>query len=275
LLNTKKSLEWSPVVSTTWQTKDYPHAIISASQSLYNSQFGENSRVAILNKTNGQIMKENLSLNDPITMDIDSIKSLLYIVDEKHVNIFNFQLISQYLWKLPMKPKSYSWFRGFKVSKEIIYLTVQSLNQIFICQSSDGKLIESLGKNAADEKPGFFNSPRGVTVDNNFLYVCDLQNHRVQILNLEKGNFVNQWGGVENESEIRGQFRAPWSIVYEKCDEIFYIGDSCSVQLFFKNGECIQRLSELMGRILGLCVMDDRLYVSDSDNKRILIFRSL
>jgi len=82
-----------------------------------------------------------------------------------------------------------------------------------------------------------------------------------------------------------------YSIYYCLEDEIFYIGDSCSVQLFTKDGICQQRIGEKgaksddclaekggnriyrVERVYGMRVINDRLFVCDLDNQRIQIFR--
>jgi len=71
------------------------------------------------------------------------------------------------------------------------------------------------------------------------------------------------------------------SIYYNLLEEIFYIGDRYSVQIFTKDGNCQQRIGDQnsgnkmnqFNRIYGICVMNDQLYVSDYNNKRVQIFR--
>jgi len=112
------------------------------------------------------------------------------------------------------------------------------------------------------------------------IYICDCDNHRIQILTKDKGIFVMQWGSGE-ESTDQGQFSNPMSIYNNLGEEIFYVGDNWSVQLFEKDGNCIQRLGQdISGNsmnqfhwITSLCVMDDRLYVCDHVNQRIQIFQ--
>jgi len=95
----------------------------------------------------------------------------------------------------------------------------------------------------------------------------------------ETGTFSHIWGSTQ--STEKGQFGTPYSIFYERIDEIFYIGDSCSVQLYTKDNVCIQRIGDVdtgseMNQfcgIYGLCVKDENLYVSDWSNQRIQVFR--
>jgi len=129
-------------------------------------------------------------------------------------------------------------------------------------------------------KNGEFNHPKGITVDNKYIYICDKANHRIQILVKDNGNFVSKWGNEKRSTE-HGLFAFPFSIYYDLPEDLVYIGDLSSVQSFRKDGSCIQRLGDKEHGIkmnqfimvFGICVMDDRLYISDNDNKRTQIFK--
>jgi len=62
---------------------------------------------------------------------------------------------------------------------------------------------------------------------------------------------------------------------------MIYIGDRFSLQLFSKDCVCRQRIGshkvgngmDEFSRIYGICIVNDELYVSDSNNRRIQIFR--
>jgi len=82
----------------------------------------------------------------------------------------------------------------------------------------------------------------------------------------------------------RRLFDFPYSIYYDCGEDIIYVGDISSVQLLTKeDGICFQRIgSRRIGKLMnefncvyGIWIMDNRLYVSDHGNKRILIFKSI
>jgi len=207
--------------------------------------------------------------------------SNLYIADNTHIVILNLKLETLSSWKLPKEPPSVSFFRGLKVNGETIYLTVQGLHQFFLCTSHDGKLLKEFGTVVSSSKDGEFQSPLGLTVDNKFIYICDCWNHRVQILIKENGSYFSKWGNGRPSSE-QGQFDHPRSIYNYLSEELIYVGDYKSVQLFRKeDGICIQRIGDKkLGNqmsqfwdVYGICVMDDRLYISDFHNRRIQIFK--
>jgi len=115
-------------------------------------------------------------------------------------------------------------------------------------------------------------------VNNNTLYICDSFNHRIQSLNKNHFSFCTQWGshGTDN-----GQFRYPESIC--NWENILYVGDNVSVQLFTSEGTFLSRLGDKkvgnkkgqFQQAWGLCCVRDRLYVSDRLNSRIQVFQRM
>jgi len=130
-------------------------------------------------------------------------------------------------------------------------------------------------------KEGQYHDPRGLTVNNKYAYICDCENHRIQVILKENGTFINQWG--DSYSTDFGKFVFPYSIFLDLLDEIFIIGDSSCVQFFTSNGLCLQRLGEALlpgnklnqfDSIYGICTLDGCLFVSEYTNQRIQIFKS-
>jgi len=202
----------------------------------------------------------------------------LYIADDTHVTILNLKLEILSSWRLPTTSKTI--LRGLKVDEKILYLTMSNVHQIFICNSQDGKVLNKWGNVEYGSNKCEFYRPTGLTVDDKYVYICDQLNHRIQILTKDKGIFFTQWGSGK-EGTDQGQFNAPYSIYNHLSEEIFYIGDVCSVQMFTKEGICIQRLGDKeygnkrnqFNYVDGLCLINDRLYVSDTNNQRIQIFK--
>jgi len=173
--------------------------------------------------------------------------------------------------------KFFVFFRGIKADGQVLFLTIYEYHQIFVCNSQDGKVVNKWGTETMSSKQGEFNYAMGITADNQNLYICDCDNHRVQILTKNTGLFVTQWG---SDGRDLGYFRYPFSIYHCLIEDMFYIGDNYSIQLFSPDGYCHQRIggrikgpkmSEFSG-VYGVCVIDDQLYVSDYENARIQIF---
>jgi len=137
--------------------------------------------------------------------------------------------------------------------------------------------LQQWGSLRSGEKPGEFSYPGGLAVNSQYVYICDYNNHRIQLLTKESGKYFSQWGtGLPNQA-AEGQFYYPLCISYSRSEGIFYVGDRVSVQLFWRDGRCIQRLGGnsfgALDWVYGICVIDEKLYVSDSQNQRILIFQ--
>jgi len=259
---------WEAMACTSW-TQQAPNGLLTFQHNIYLSKL---SSVVTCN-TNGEIIQESL-LKSTSGIDINEKNSMLYLVNRTHVTLLNLKLEHISSWRLPKEPGG-GLFLGLKVDGHILYLTIDSRHQIFLCNSQDGKILQEFGTVKCGFKDGEFNHPFGVSVDNTYIYICDTLNNRVQIFKKENRNYFSKW----QPPNIK--FNYPYSIYNYLPEDIIYVGDDCSVQLFKKDGVCIQRLGgDIRGNqmhqfdvVFGMCVLDDRLYVSDNYNNRIQIFK--
>jgi len=271
---------WSRLPEASWETTGYPYGIINYNHQVYlcNHDYGLSHLLSIYNP-NGETIKENRSLQHPSGIDIDQKNLLIYIAHKAQITILNLNLELISSWDLPVGSKESFTFRGLKLDDTILYLTINGIHQIFLCNPSDGNVLKKWGNVPKSALQGEFNCPNGITVDDMYCYICDCKNHRVQVLFKENGNFYSQWGNG-NKNKKFGQFNSPLSIYTDFKDEIIYIGDTFSVQMFLKDGICLQRLGgEVKGDrstefhyVFGIYVMNDQLFVSDGNNKRIQVF---
>jgi len=196
--------------------------------------------------------------------DIHLYKNNLYIVDSKQVAVCNleFKLLSSF----PIPHSGWS----LKAENDLIYLTQSDMNQVCV-YAKNGEVKNTIGSTEPSKKPREFNEPRGITLNESNLYVCDTWNHRIQVLFTTDYSLFKQWG-----SEGRGQkeFTRPTGICYS--EDIVYVGDVCSVQLFDSDGKFIQKMGDWEGQeegqfncAWGLCVVNNRLYINDTANNRI------
>jgi len=270
-------IAWEKTPFTSWLPRDAQRGITYFQKQFYTCA----PYVQTCNKNGEFIQKQKrLSFAYQSGIDIDENNSIIYIADYSHVTRLNLKLESLSEWKLPgTQDSSWSTFRGIKVDGNTLYLSIQNVHQIFVCNGEDGNILRIFGSTEKSPKDGEFNTPYGLTLNNKFLYICDRMNHRVQILTNENGIYVSKWGTGKQSTE-QGQFDNPISIYNHVSEDLIYVGDRISVQLFRKSA-CIQRLGDnKYGRqitsfraVYGICVVDDRLYVSDSNNLRILIFK--
>jgi len=160
----------------------------------------------------------------------------------------------------------------------MIFCTIPNLNQVFI-YTMDGKVKDTIGTTEASLRLGEFHDPRGLTLDRNFLYICDSYNHRIQ--KITKKNYFpsHSWGGRGKGSM---KFNKPAEIHYY--EDILYVGDVYCLQLFTCEGIFLQKLGSQhpagVGKgefrcVWGICVIQNLLYVSDRLNNRIQVFKIL
>jgi len=116
-----------------------------------------------------------------------------------------------------------------------------------------------------------FFSPAGITVDEKYLYVCDKDNNRVQVLDKENGTFIRYF------EDRKRNFLRPQSILLH--DDFICVGDQDGIQLFTReSNKCVQILGKKGGGIgefdtvAGICIVGDKLYAADFRNKRIQVW---
>jgi len=172
-------------------------------------------------------------------------------------------------WDLPKENNESVGGLDLKVDKEQIYFTLQKFHYVYLF-NINGKEIKKFGKKEKSKENGEFNDPAGITVNEKYLYVCDYSNHRVQILDKENGNFIDQWKCGQRF------FNCPQSILlYEY---LFYVGDENGIQVFTKDSRCIQLIGNSgsgegeFGRVTGLCFVHDKLYIVDQVNNRMQVW---
>jgi len=247
-----------------------PLGIITDGQFIYTCDHSSTFSCLHVHDLNGQIVQKiKPTLSRP--SGIDFYQNLLYIIDQQKISIFNNQL--QLLSSFPIQSKSFGW-NNLKVDNNLIYTTIYKQHQIFI-YTREGNLNKTLGSIKESSEIGEYDTPCGLTVDKKILYICDNFNHRIQSLSKVDYSFYKQWGerGVNN-----GQFEYPYSIFH--WENILYIGDYYSLQLFTCDGTFVQRIGKSEpGRGIGefndscgACVLGDQVYVTDRQNCRIQVF---
>ena len=152
---------------------------------------------------------------------------------------------------------------GIAIDKmDNIYVSSEHKLQKF---TSSGKLIKCVGQRG--RKAGEFDNPRGVTLYNNQLYVCDRNNNRIQVFDLDL-NFVGF---------INFQFNRPVDIKFDTTGNM-YVADcgNNKVQVMNLSDNLIRSLDqEGEGRLngpTGLHIADRFVYVSDVTNNCIAVY---
>ena len=83
--------------------------------------------------------------------------------------------------------------------------------------TSRGELIKCTGEKG--KKEGEFDDPRVLTLYDNKMYVCDYNNHRIQIFDLDL-NFVRSIG---SRGKGRVEFNAPFDVKFDTAGNMYVV----------------------------------------------------
>ena len=155
-------------------------------------------------------------------------------------------------------------------------ITIDDIDNIYVSSrhklqkfTSNGELIKCIGKE------GEFNFPRGVTLHDNQVYVCDSDNHRIQVFDLNL-NFLRSIG---SRGKGRGEFNEPYDVKLDTAGNI-YIPDfnNSRVQVLDNSGHFIRTLGDegerKLGRPSGLHIADKYVYISDYGDNCIVVYET-
>ena len=119
-------------------------------------------------------------------------------------------------------------------SDDNIYVTSKHMLQKF---TRSGDLKASVGDKQANVKYNRFNDPRGVTIHQNQVYVCDRNNHRIQVFDFEL-NFVKSIGSY---GQGMGEIDTPYDVKFDKAGNMYIVElGNKRVQVMNASGQCIR-----------------------------------
>ena len=139
--------------------------------------------------------------------------------------------------------------------------------------TSSGKLIKCIGKHG--KKEGEFDDPRGVTLYDNQVYVCDHYNHRIQVFNCD----LNFFRSIGSHGNGRREFNEPLDIKFDTAGNM-YVADfgNWRVQVLDTSGQFIRAFGQERGGKLrwplGLHIVDKYVYVSDWSGSCIVVYET-
>lgn len=189
------------------------------------------------------------------------VKKVLGSVRGKHDNQFN-------------HPR-----RLFVDSRGWLYVSDTGNGRIQIFNAED-ESVRQIGNKG--NKCGEFDSPHGLFVDKEFLYVADARNHRVQVLRLADGAWIRTIG---REGRGDGQFRYPSDLCVDTSRQFLYVTDKWNhrVCVLSVDGAFIRNIGNGHGHAEGhfnypsaVCIDSNSrvLYVCDTYNHRIQLFHA-
>ena len=148
-----------------------------------------------------------------------------------------------------------------------IYVSSEHKLQKF---TSSGELIKCVGQKGSGKED--FDDPRGVTLYNNHVYVCDRRNDRIQVLNLDL-NFVHS---IVSSGKGRCEFNEPFDIQFDNAGNM-YIAEYCNkrVQVMDINGCFLREFGQ--ERLKGpsaIRIINRFVYVSDFNGHCIVVYET-
>ena len=151
-----------------------------------------------------------------------------------------------------------------------IYVSSEHKLQKF---TSSGELIKCVGGRGGKE--GEFDDPRGVTLYDNQVYVCDCNSHRIQVFDLD----LNVVRSIGSRGKGRGEFDAPLDAKFDTAGNMYVADYSNSrVQVLDSSGHFIRAFGEEGEGILcnpsGLHIADKHVYVSDYGGDCIVVYET-
>ena len=170
------------------------------------------------------------------------------------------------------RPEQMIYPTGVAVDRDDnVYVTSEHKLQKF---SRDGRLIKTVGRRG--NKEGEFNVPRGVRLHNGQVYVCDKDNHCIQMFDYEL-NFIRTIG-----SRLLGKedFNKPYDLDFDAKGNT-YVADygSNRIQVLDASGQFIRRFGheEGEGRLeepTAVHIIGQIVYVSDNHHHRIAVYET-
>ena len=148
-----------------------------------------------------------------------------------------------------------------------IYVSSEHKLQKF---TSTGELIKCVGQRGGKE--GEFNVPRGLTLRDNLVYVCDINNNRIQVFDLDL-NFVRSIG---SRGSGRGEFDRPFDVKFDTAGNM-YVAEwgNKRVQVMDSSGRFIREFGRgKLSRPSGLLIADKYVYVSDFFGSCIVVYET-
>jgi len=164
-----------------------------------------------------------------------------------------------------------------KIDCDRLFFTLKNSHQVFIYKLN-GEEIGRFGGFQFGKKPGEFSSPSGLTVNHQYLYICDTFNHRIQKLDKKNGTFMKQFG---TKGICNGQLTCPTYIHFDRIGELLYIGDMMRISVFDQNGLFIRYLGKGshegngLGEFrlpMGICAAGPKVCILDWGNSRVQVF---
>ena len=149
--------------------------------------------------------------------------------------------------------------------KDNIYVSSSHKLQKF---TSSGELIKCVGQRGSKE--GEFDDPRGVTLYNNHVYLCDRKNDRIQVFDLDL-KFIRS---ISSCGKGKCEFYEPLDVKFDSAGNMYIVEYRKErVQVMDVNGHIVRVFGQ--GKLKGpsaLHIVNSYVYVSDFNSDCIVVY---
>jgi hypothetical protein len=209
------------------------------------------------------------SLHLPAGIEIRNNK--LYIIDRFHIHVWRYPELT-FLTNYKLPPGLGGMELKVDINEKYIYFTLDSSSHIWKLNLLDRSYTSYRSRIVHGIVIRDFIVPTGLTLDEKYLYFCERENHSIQVIRKETGEWEREWGKYGTDD---GEFVAPAHITLY--DNHLYVRDLNRVQVFSKKGQFVQsiQISNILNEGFisgGLTIMDDTLYCATIDTMEILVF---
>lgn len=196
----------------------------------------------------------------------------LFVTDSASGRLICLTLKGKRLWTLG-REAGFERPTGLAAAGDRVFVVDTLAHQVVVV-SATGAVLDRFGSHGGE--PGQFNFPTNIAVGpDGRLYVTDSMNFRVQIFH-QSGKFLSSFGRLGDGS---GNFNRPKGIGVDSDGHIYVVeGLHDVVQIFDEEGRFLLAFGGSgtgdgeFWLPAGLTIHDDRIYVSDSSNRRVQVF---
>ncbi len=153
-----------------------------------------------------------------------------------------------------------------------IYATNITLQKV-LKMNMNGSVVKSTGSRG--HRPGQFDFPNGIRLSkDNELYICDTNNHRIQVFDKDL-SFIRTFGGKGSDN---GCFNGPVDLDFDE-DGNVYVADEINsrIQVLTPQGQHLRNIGSYWGELalpLSVAIHRDMVYVTDSESKHVSVFKT-
>ena len=218
-------------------------------------------------------------LRHPYAVVFDSDQQVL-VTESSGMKIRKLHMDGSSMKKLNHKVSSFNYLEAESPTG----LALDRDGNIYVASASDHSVTKfnkdgEYMKKSGEMVEGEMEHPCGIAIFKHLLYVCDRNNCRVRVFDLD----LNPVWNFGSPGQSHGHFQWPYDLAQNKDGQIFISDcDNHRIQVFTEYGEFVGKFGNRgndMGHLkrpMGICMGADdlHLFVTEFDNHRVTVFKS-